>query len=150
DRAREAADRLFGLRLDAETQTQLAAQMRQLGMHEMAEAVLARAGRQAGNRTPAQINLMQQYQAQNKLDVAVQIAYQLLRRAPTQQFNPNYYGGNNQDDMARDQAVQVLARSGKLTGLIERTEAQLKNSPKSLQLAQTLADYYRAAGDRDK
>ena len=46
--------------------------------------------------------------------------------------------------------VQVLARSGKLKELIERAEAQLKNSPKSLQVHQTLADYYRAAGEREK
>ena len=57
DRARQAADRLFGLRLDAETQVSLAGQMRQLGMHEGAEAVLARARRQAGNRTSALISL---------------------------------------------------------------------------------------------
>jgi len=40
----------------------------------------------------------------------------------------------------------MLARSGKLKDLIERGEAQLKTSPKSLQLLQMLADYYRASG----
>src|SRR4029077_17997221 len=53
DRARLAAERLFGLRLDSPTPVQRAAEMRQLGMHEHAEAVLSRARRQAGNRVGA-------------------------------------------------------------------------------------------------
>ncbi len=147
ERARVAADRLFGLRLDADTQVQLAGKMRELGMHEAAEAVLARARRQAGNRVSALVNLMVQYQNQGKLDVAVQVAHQLLRRGPSRQSNP--YGGD-EGDYARQQAVQVLARSGRLDDLIERAEAQLKSSPKSMQVHQTLAEYYRAKGDRDK
>ncbi len=148
ERARTAADRLFGLRLDADTQVQLAGKMRELGMHEAAEAVLARARRQAGNRVSALVNLMVQYQNQSKLDVAVQVAHQILRRGPSRQFTP-YYGGG-EDDYARQQAVQVLARSGRLQDLIERAEAQLKSSPKSMQVHQTLAEYYRAAGNREK
>ena len=66
DRARLSAERLFGLRLDSGVQIQLAQQMHQLGMHEQAEAVMSRAGRQAGNRTDVLANLMQQYQSQGK------------------------------------------------------------------------------------
>src|SRR5262249_41240475 len=88
ERARLAAGRVFGLRLDADVQVQLAAQMQQLGQHEQAEAVLARARRQAGGRTGALVSLMLQYQAQNRPEVAVQVAHQILRRAPSQQFNP--------------------------------------------------------------
>ena len=40
ERARQAAERLFGLRLDTDTQVRLAGQMHQLGLHELAEAVL--------------------------------------------------------------------------------------------------------------
>ena len=43
ERARQAAERLFGLRLDTDTQVRLAGQMHQLGLHELAEAVLGRA-----------------------------------------------------------------------------------------------------------
>ena len=81
DRARLAAERLFGLRLDSNVQIQLAQQMHQLGMHEQAEAVLARAGRQAGNRTDVLANLMQQYQSQGKNDVAVQMALSVAAAA---------------------------------------------------------------------
>ena len=148
ERARQAAERLFGLRLDAETQVQLAAQMRQLGMHEQAEAVLARAQRQAGNRTGALVSLMLQYQGQNQPEVAAQVAYQILRRAPARQRQPNM--GTTEADAARDQALQVLSRLGKLQELIARAEAQLKNSPNSVQIYQTLAEYQQAAGDRKK
>ena len=145
ERARQAADRLFGLRLDAETQIQLATQMRQLGMHEAAETVLARARRQAGNRTAALVSLMLQYQGQSKVDTAVQVAHQILRRGPAQPSAFRYF---DEGEQARAQAIQVLARSGKLKDLIARADAQLKASPKSLQLHQALADYYKAAGDR--
>ena len=43
ERARHAAERLFGLRLDTDTQVILAGQMHQLGLHELADAVLGRA-----------------------------------------------------------------------------------------------------------
>src|SRR5262249_5383111 len=102
DRARKAAERLFNLRLDTETQVQLAAQMHHLGMHDLAEAVLARARRRAGNNANTLVGLMQQYQRQNKLDVAVQVAHQILRRAPARPFNP--YGGNDGEDVAHREA----------------------------------------------
>jgi tetratricopeptide (TPR) repeat protein len=148
ERARQAADRLFGLRLDAEKQVELASQMHRLGMHAAAENVLARAQRQAGNRTGALVSLMNQYQTQNQADVAVQIARQLLRKGPSMDFRPYRYSGEESD--GRGEAIQVLARSGKLNDLIERAEAQLKSSPKSLQLHQALLDYYKAANDKDK
>jgi tetratricopeptide (TPR) repeat protein len=148
DRARLAAERLFGLRLDSETQVQLAAEMRQLGMHEHAEAVLARARRQAGNRVGALVSLMAQYQVEQKPDLAVQVAHQILRRGGPALPGPNRV--YREDDAARPQALQVLARSGKLKELIDRAEAQLKTSPGSTHLYQTLVEYYKAAGDLAK
>src|SRR5262249_38818500 len=44
----------------------------------------------------------------------------------------------------------VLARSGQLKEMIERAEAQLKTSPKSIQIHQSLVGYYQAAGDKEK
>ena len=89
---------------------------------------------------------MQQYQRQNKLDIAVQVAHQILRHAPARQYSP--YQDSN--DVARREAIQVLARSGKLQELIARVEAQLAASPTSVRLLQTLADYHQAAGDEAK
>ena len=48
ERARRAAERLFGLRLDTDTQIRLSGQMHQLGLHELADALLGRARRRAG------------------------------------------------------------------------------------------------------
>ena len=44
--------------------------MHRLGMHEMAETVLSRAQRQAGNRTGALVSLMNQYQSGNQQEQA--------------------------------------------------------------------------------
>lgn len=153
DRARTAAERLFGLRLDSNLQIQLARQMHQLAMHEQAEAVLARAGRQAGNKTDVLMNLMQQYQSQGKNDVATQIAHQLLRRSTgssAQYAMPGMVRSSRDDNGARQQALQVLKRSGKLPELITKVEEQLKHSPKSQKLIETLIEYYTAAGNEKK
>ena len=152
DRARTAAERLFGLRLDSNLQIQLAQQMHQLGMHEQAEAVLSRAGRQAGNKTDVLSNLMQQYQSQGKNDVATQIAHQLLRRSGNRSTagGPGRNGNQRGNDGTRQQALIVLNRSGKLPEMIKKIEDQLKTSPKSQRLTETLIEYYTASGDTKK
>ncbi len=150
ERARQAAERLFGLRLDADKQLELAGKMHRLGMSQLAETVLNRAQRQAGNKTNTLLRLMNQYQSQNQTDLAVQIARQILRKGPTTTPNNPYRGGYDEGDNARNQAIGVLARSGKLKELIERAEAQLKTSPKSIQIHQALVGYYQAAGDKEK
>src|SRR6185312_14725210 len=48
------------------------------------------------------------------------------------------------------QAIRVLARSGQLKEMTERAEAQLKASPKSLQIHQTLVGFYQASNDKEK
>jgi tetratricopeptide (TPR) repeat protein len=146
ERARQAAERLFGLRLDTTTQVQLAAQMNQLGMLDLADAVLARTQRQVGNNSEALLELMNQYRRQGNIDAAVQIALQFLRRATgLTTLRPTAI-----DDVTQRQAIEVLSASGKLKEMIERVEGQVKLSPQSLVLQQTLATYYRAAGQLDK
>ncbi len=150
ERARKAAERLFGLRLDADTQVQLAAQMNQLGMHELAEAVLARARRRAGGNTSALVALMLQYQQAGKTETAFQVAHQILRMSANRQPSPSYNGIIQNEDSARNEAILVFARSGKLKDLIDRAEGQLAVSPHSSQVLQTLAEYYKADGQEDK
>ncbi len=151
DRARAAADRLFGLRLDSTLQMALAKQMHQLGMHEQAEAVLSRAGRQAGNKTDVLSSLMEQYASTGKNEVAVQIAHQLLRRSkPSSNAQMQRQRNNDGTDPTRNQALQVLNRSGKLPEMIAKVESQLKNSPKSQRLLETLLEYHVAAGNDKK
>ncbi len=149
DRARQAAERLFGLRLDTDTQVRLAGQMHQLGLHELAEAVLGRARRRAGNKAAALVALMLQYQRQDKLDVAVQVAMQILRStSAARQTNPNV-SNVDEPDAARTAAIGVLSRSGRLGQLIDKANTQLEKSPGAIQLHQALADYYKASGRRD-
>ncbi len=146
-RARKAAERLFGLRLDSETQVQLATQMNQLGMHDLSDAVLARARRRAGGNSASLVALMIQYQKQGKADTAVQVANQVLRQGSgVRQYTPYY----NENDQARTEALNVLGRSGKLKELIARAEAELSTSPNSMNVLQTLVDYYQADRQREK
>jgi tetratricopeptide (TPR) repeat protein len=151
-RARTAAERLFGLRLDASIQILVAGQMQQLGMHELAEAVLGRARSQAGNKIEVLVSLMQEYQAQNQLDRAAQVAFQVLRLVPrvAPTTRSRLRSRTEQDSDPRAVALQLLRQTGKLAELTQRVEAQLNSSPKSSQLLQTLADYYQAAGERAK
>ena len=124
--------------------------MNQLGQHELAEAVLGRARRRAGNKATALVGMMLQYQSQGKLDTAVQVAMQILRSTTAmRQSNPNVYYAED-PDASRIAAIGVLARSGRLPQLIERTNEQLKKTPNSIQIHQTLADYYKASNQRDK
>ncbi len=52
---------------------------------------------------------------------------------------------SGEEDSSRTQALSVLASSGRLPELIERAKAELKRSPSSVTIHQTLADYYAAA-----
>ena len=149
DRARHAAERLFGLRLDTETQISLAGQMHQLGLHEMADAVLGRARRRAGNKADALVGLMLQYERQGKADEAAQVAMQLLRSSarPGQGATARAV---DDSESARTAAMSVLAGSGRLAQLITRAQDELKKTPNSVQIHQALADYYTAARDSEK
>ena len=79
ERARVAAERLFGLRLDTDTQIRVSGQMHQLGLHELADALLGRARRRAGWQGTALVAPMTQFQRQGKAEQAAQIALQVLR-----------------------------------------------------------------------
>ena len=145
DRARQAAERLFGLRLETETQITLSGQMHQLGLHELAEAVLGRARRRAGNKATALVGLMLQYQRQQKLDQAVQVAMQILRSTTASRQSASASLLAEDPEAARTAAITVLARSGRLTQLIDRANEQLAKTPNAVQVHQALADYYTAA-----
>jgi tetratricopeptide (TPR) repeat protein len=149
-RATQAAERLFGLRLDAEMQIQLAGQMRRLGMNEQSEAVLSRAQRQAGRQLSTMVTLMSAHQADGKTDVAVQIAYQILRRSRPQLAPTSRYVSTSSDAGARTAALRVMAASGKLKEMVAAAEEQFKRAPQSPQLAAMLSEYYEAAGEKDK
>jgi tetratricopeptide (TPR) repeat protein len=147
ERAKIAASRLFGLRLDSHLQMSLAKQMHRLGMHQQAEAVLSRVARQAGNRTDLLLELMGHYESDGNTEVAIQIAHQLLRRSRSSSQRGSMNFRARGEDVVRSQALQVLVRSGRLPDMIARLESQLTLSPQSLRLLETLQEYYEAAGN---
>ena len=148
ERAQRAAERLFGLRLDTDTQIRLSSQMHQLGLHDLADALLGRARRCAGGQSDALVGLMTQYQRQGKLDQAAQIAMQILRASRSS--NTAITRSVIDPEQARAAAMRVLATSGQLPKLIERTREQLKTTPGSVAIHQMLADYYTAARQGDQ
>jgi tetratricopeptide (TPR) repeat protein len=149
ERARKAAQRLFGLRLDTDTQVRLAGQMQQLGLHELADAVLGRARRRAGNKAEALVALMLQYERQGKHDESAQVALQVLRSSASA-GQATTARAVNDSEAARTAAIGVLAGSGRLPKLIERATSALQKAPNSVQIHQTLVDYYTAAKDEKK
>ena len=150
NRARKASERLFGLRLDAETQVQLATQMNQLGMLDLAEAVLARARRRSGG---------QQHGA-GLPDAPVPEAGQGRRRRaggqpdpPPDQRRPGRPGQPQRGQHRRPgpgRGRAGLRPVGQAEGTDRPGRGQLETSPTSQQLLQTLVDYYQADGQRDK
>ncbi|MFV1963987.1 MAG: DUF1583 domain-containing protein [Pirellulaceae bacterium] len=157
DRARQSAERLFGIRLDTNTQLALVDRMRRLGMHEMAEAIVSRVQRRSGNKLSSMGSLMALYQGQGKADLAQQLAHTILRRTKTPLSgmatagrNPFRYRSSNSESQMRTQALRLLQQTGALKDLIARLESQIERSPNSPRLYGELIEYYEAANERDK
>ena len=155
ERARAAAERLFGLRLDSATQLSLVDGMRRLGMTDMADAVVARTERQASNQPASLASLMMLYKSQGKADKAKQLAHMLLRKtvSPITTManaarNPNRY--SRSEDSSRPQALALLQQTGELKTLIAQLEAQLERSPESAKLYEQLIEFYGITGQKDK
>ncbi len=157
ERARQSAERLFGLRLKNETQLTLVEPMRRLGMHEMAEAVVSRVQRRAGSSLTSMGTLMALHQGQGKVELAQQMAHTILRRTKSplsamagSNRNPLRYSSNRSETQLRTQALRLLQQTGVLKDLIARLEDQIQRSPNSPRLYEQLIEYYEATGDRDK
>ena len=157
DRARSAAERLFGLRLDPKTQLSLVDRMKRLGLSEMADAILARAERTATNQTSSLASLMMLYQGQGKTEQASQLAHMLLRKttspfafAINSRSTRNPLRTSTPDGTLRRQALQLLHRSGGLKTLIEQLEAQLERSPDSVLPMQQLIEFYGVTGQKEE
>ena len=143
-RSKQSAERLFALRLDSRTQMQVGDLMAQLGMREMAEAVLQRVKQRSGNDLNSQSMLMQKMQAAGNTSGAVEIARQLLRRTQPS-MNSSI---RTVDDSYRRTAVQVLVASGESKSMIASLESRLEKSPTSVSLVRQLAELYEATGKR--
>ncbi|HIK94260.1 MAG TPA: hypothetical protein EYG03_20135 [Planctomycetes bacterium] len=141
-RAKKAAERLFGLRLDSKTQLALSTHLKNYGMQQMAEALLSRTRHSAGHDMSTLTELMNRYNGEGNTDVANEIAHQILR----QSANMAPSRTTTSVRTAREAAVEILGASGQLEQLIQRVKDQLIRSPQSIRLHQTLLEYYKAAG----
>ena len=144
DRARQAARRLYAMRLDAETQLLLTRHMTALGMNDLADNLVRRIQQRSGNDTRSLREVMRGLQSMGKTDAAAEVATQLLARTGGSSTN------SDSDQYLRREAVQVLSAAGRMQPLIERLERQAAAAPKSVRLATELAELYTAAGQRDK
>ncbi len=143
-RAKQAAKRLFGLRLDTDTSIKLATKMRTLELNEMADALLSRVRRKTGNGIQTLESLMSQYRHQGNSDLAAQIAQQILQETNTGARR------SSAAEAIRASAVKTLAQLGQLDSAINRTQQQLDANPDSVDLLRSLTEFYRAAGRSDE
>lgn len=144
ERAKASAQRLFALRLDANTEFKLADLMYQLGMRELGERMMGRIRRRAGGQQNTLNQLMNRYVEAGDNKAAAEIARQIVRRT-TPRGSSNHYTSEN---VQHEQAVQVLARAGELDELIKQYEGLVERSPKSTKLIDQLCAFYDAAGRR--
>ncbi len=140
ERARTAAQRLFGMRLDASTEMALADQLTRLGMHSMASAVLQRTQRRGGQTPTVLLQLAQQFLDAGEKEAAAEVAYSSLRQSGPATSNSSYY---------RQQAVRLLQQAGRLDKLLQQAERRVAAAPQSLVLKTELAELYTAAGRRE-
>jgi len=157
DRARAAAERLFGLRLKAETQLSLVGNMKRLGMVEMADAIVSRAQRRGGQKIPAMASLMGLYQSQGKTDLATQVAHRILQRtrssvsqAALTNRNRNYGRSSGSNESHRKAAISTLQQAGTLVSVIERLEKQQQRSPDSPAIYEQLIEFYLQTNNSEK
>ena len=76
-----------------------------------------------------------------------EVAMELLRRSAPTRRSSSY---TTAAQVRRKAALQTLADIGRLTALIEATEARLKRSPKSQRIRGELAEMYISAGQSAK
>jgi len=141
DRAKEAAERLFGMRLDVTTEMALADQMTRMGMNDLATAVLQRSQRRGGQSVTDSLQVAQRFIAAGDKEAAAEVAYRSLRQLSSQPSSNNQY--------YKQQAVQLLRQVGRLDKLLEQAERRVAATPKSMTLKSELAELYTAAGRSD-
>ncbi len=153
-RARRAAERLFAMRLQPRYEMQIATLMSQLGMTEMSRSLMQRVQQRSGTQLTTLVQLMNQHRAQKNEAAAISIAQQIVRRTrPTRSraasgsISVNLTSGTSaNNDVYRQQAMQVLANSPQAKEQIKQLEARLKNNPKSTFLVNQLSEWYEATG----
>lgn len=145
DRAKVAAERLFGMRLDVQMQLALADQLKRLGLNDQATAMLARtrSGRVRDENTELQI--ARAFLSAGDQDSAAEVAYALMRR-----LSSGRSGSNNNSSYYQQQVASILQSAGRLEPLIQRAKRRVESSPNATRPKQELAELYTAAGRTDE
>jgi tetratricopeptide (TPR) repeat protein len=144
ERAKRAAERLFGMRLDVKTQLALVDQLKRLGMTDKASAMLQRTRSSRVRDVSTELEIANAFSKDGDQEAAAEVAYGVLRRLSSgrsRQSNADYY---------RRRAVTILKNAGRFAPLIERAERRLEMAPKSFRARQELAELYAAAGQASK
>lgn len=119
---------LFGVRLDTDTQIELAKLLRTVDMPELASDLVRRMCGRSGSSTQQLQSLMTYFISQNDKDQASAVAMELLQRsAPTRKTSNNY---RTSDQVMRTEAMQTLANNGRLSSLVAIIQ-RLTCAPKS-------------------
>ena len=157
ERAKEAAEKLFGVKLEPAEELALAKQLSELGLKEQSQALLVRAPQRHANDVGVLLQVMLQHENQKNLDEACAVAEQIIRRtqsistartlsaaqAATATQQQMRVGAASED--ARKKAFGLLASAGKLAAMIEQSEQQFESAPNSLRLFTQLMEQYSAA-----
>lgn len=156
DRAKQAAERLFGLRLNSDMQMQLIPQLKRLGMDAQADAMMNRMERTSSRQTSTQLSLMSLYQSQGKTENANQVAMVILRktaspysasRNSSSSYSPRV---RTTESSQRESALQQLSRSGALKKQIEQLKEKLERSPDSIHTLEQLIEFSIATNQKQE
>ena len=144
DRAKQSAERLFGMRMDTSTQLALADQLRRLGMNDQASAVMQRLRGGRSRDVSTELEIANAFLSSKDDGAAAEVAYTVLRK-----LNSGRSSVSGNEDYYRRRAVSILQSARKLEPLIQRAERRLKSTPSSNRARVELADLYTAAGRAD-
>ncbi|MCC9602923.1 DUF1583 domain-containing protein [Stieleria sp. JC731] len=147
ERAKLAARRLFGVRLNTEAQIELAKLMGGLGMKDLATDLVRRMRSRSGSSIDQLQSIMSFFYAQQQNEQAAEVAMELLRRSTPTQTSRNY---RTTEQVRRTSALQMLANTGRLMDLIKKTEERFENAPNSSRIRMELTEMYDAAGQKQK
>lgn len=146
-RAKVAAERLFGMRLDVPMQLALADQLKRLGLDDQAAAMLQRTRSSRVRDESTELKIANAFLNAGDKEAAGEVAYSLLRRLSSGRSRSN---SSSRNSSYQRQAVSILTSAGRFQPLIERAKRRAQSAPKSFRAKQELADLYTAAGKTDE
>ncbi len=147
DRAKEAARRLFGMKLDSPTQLAMIDQLNRLGMKDLSLALLNRMQRRGAQTDSELLSIAQKFKDSGDTGAAAEVAYQVLKRSF--QGRPTAGQSPSMSDSYRRAAIQLLGQLGTLDKIIAQAEQRASAAPHSVALQSELAELYTAAGRKD-